>query len=197
MKMRRVITNIGVGLAALGLCLQFAMVNPQPAAAASYCGSACNGKAPSYNNCSSSAVQVAQGHPKASYRSVDSNGYRQDITEYDTRLLVRVMYSTSCETLWAVVSNLRSFSRLDCDAYMVRTYYPVWNNVPVECPVAGTSVTTKMVDDHHPSYGIAAKAEVREKMHRTTCSTSYGGDGSLCKYIDYETVVEFRYTFYY
>jgi len=132
-----------------------------------YCGSACNNRLPNWVitsgalggkgiQCSNSAVRVASGHP----RTLD------DRTS-DTYMTVNVYYSTVCETLWATVTNSRAIGRTSCDIDNTRFITPLYN-VGSNCPSAGTSITVRMVDDHSPTYGVAANISLVEQAYGET-----------------------------
>ena len=124
-----------------------------------YCGTRCQGKPPSWvvpghGKCSTGARLIGIGHPNASlavdrgYPGFNANG-----------ITVRVYYSPKCQTLWAVVANSTQpvVSERQCDVNVS------WIGVPggtiwYECPHPGTTLTTAMVNDHSPTYGIAASA---------------------------------------
>jgi hypothetical protein len=120
-----------------------------------YCGSQCNGKKPNWVvpsngvQCSRSAVRLATGHPTA----LDGQA--------DAYMTVTVYYSTVCETMWATATNSRAIGRTWCDIRGERLISPYYHYL-VDCPSAGTSVTTIMIDDHHPRYDDAAWIELDE-----------------------------------
>jgi len=81
-------------------------------------------------------------------------------------MTVNVYYSTVCETMWATATNSRAIGRTWCDIAGERLVSPFYHFL-VDCPSAGTSITTMMIDDHAPDYGDAAYIELDEGTART------------------------------
>ncbi len=121
-----------------------------------YCGSQCNEKAPNWVvpsngvQCSRSAVHLGSGHP--------TNLSNQA----DTYMTVHVYYSTVCETMWATATNSRATGRTFCQVGGYKWDSPSYV-FSTDCPPAGTSVTTRMIDDHDPNYGVAAEMFLAER----------------------------------
>jgi hypothetical protein len=72
-----------------------------------------------------------------------------------------------CETLWATITNSRAIGRTSCSLVNARVITPYYS-VGSSCPAAGTSITTRMVDDHSPTYGVAAVVNLIEQTSNTT-----------------------------
>jgi len=164
-------------LSLVALCMPLTRVS----ASSWHCGSQCNGQPPTWVvpsngvQCSASAVQVSAGYPTGTYESVGpklTDG--GPISTYDGDLPVRLMYSTTCRTIWAVVTNNGSNGRISCFIYMHRSISPTWNSPDYGCPAPGSSLTTKMVDDYSSTGGIAANVEVFDNLSRPVCEGSYG-----------------------
>jgi hypothetical protein len=156
--------NLVTASTLLAACIMTTAAAPK-AGAAGPCGSACNNKPPSFNSCSSSAVQVGQGSPAADYGRI-VRGTPEDIHEVDTHMIVKVMYSPACETLWGVVTNTQATGRTGCDIVVARTITPKVT-YHFACPSAGTGPkTTNMIDDHSPTHGIAGLVKLDETMVR-------------------------------
>src|SRR2546423_398790 len=99
----KLVRKIGMTIAATAIALGGTLAAGAPASAApagaasstaSACGFVCNGKPPSWGQCSNGAVLIAQGHPSA-------NGH------VDNYMTGRAYYSSACQTMWMVVTNSR------------------------------------------------------------------------------------------
>jgi hypothetical protein len=126
------------------------------------CGSACNNLDPTAKvpgqsfKCSDDAkvVNGSNAYPKAANNGTPG----QD----DANMKVVVYYSHRCQTLWAKVTNSgvigRTAAFLSLDNFTSGTSYQ-YSSFP-----KGTSVTTKMIDDHADSYGIGASVSLNEQI---------------------------------
>ncbi|HSX32791.1 MAG TPA: hypothetical protein VLF91_00420 [Candidatus Saccharimonadales bacterium] len=146
-----------------------------------YCGSQCNGQTPTWVvpsngiQCSNSATQISSGHPSGGYElqgvRLTDGGWT---TTTDTTITVKLMYSTVCRTIWAVISNSGLPSNVDsrssCVSYMYRTIPTTWGSPNYGCPGVGGTLTTKMADNQSPSGGVAGHASIVEvQMRNDVC----------------------------
>lgn len=132
------------------------------------CGAQCNGKpstwtVPALGAACGGVRLVAQGSPsaagaksQANYLSL-SNG-----TFNDPYITVKVYYSPACQTMWATTTTTRAIGRRECGTNLSRIIAPAWNSAGSCALAGGKSVTTPMVDDHSPTYGIAAQYSLVE-----------------------------------
>jgi len=180
------------------LALVLAVVPFTPAHAAAYfCGSECNGH--SFNwiipengiNCSNSAEQITQGSPKGTYEQALRGIDMGQVTETDSTMVVRVMYSTVCQTMWATLSHSSSNSSVGCTTVLRRTLATPWTSPNYGCPAVGASLTTRMIDDHGGAN--AANITVTESLQRPVCEFS-SGPGEPCSVLS-NGPVTFTYRF--
>jgi len=80
----------------------------------------------------------------------------------DANMRVKTYYSPTCETMWAVLTNVKAAGRV-CHFNLVHFGNYSWGYGDHLCPAAGTSLTTPMVDDHSPTYGLAAYVVVNDR----------------------------------
>ena len=143
-----------VAVAVVLLLMTFAVqLSGTPARAADphWCGSSCNGKNPRDTvtlldgtrvRCSDSARHVwGPQHPWA---------FKLDGTNVLTRdayMTVWHTYSGVCQTTWLSVQSTKAIGRTGCLMRELRTADPRFQ-AEADCPVAGTTTVTPMVDDH-------------------------------------------------
>jgi len=194
--MVQVFKRIGVPLVALAFMVA-AFVGMTPKANAEYyCGSQCNGQSPSWVipsngvQCKNSETQIASGHPSASYDQYQGHSTYAYVTESDSLITVKVMYSTVCQTMWAVVTNSHGGVPANCSLSDVRTASPTWS-AKYSCPGVGTTRTYAMVDDYVSTHTVAAHVSFTETLNRAVC-TSPGANGN-CLTVDTSYPVTFSY----
>jgi len=161
------------------VALVLAVMASTPASAAAYfCGTQCNNQTPSWVipangiQCSHSAEQIAQGSPQGTYEQAYHGVDVGQVTDTDTTMVVRVMYSTVCQTMWATLSHSSGNSSVSCTSVLRRTLATAWTSPNYGCPAVGASLTTRMVDDHGGTN--AANVTVTESLPRSVCEFSNG-----------------------
>jgi len=169
-----------------------------PKASAEYaCGSQCNGHSPGWIipsngvQCNNSETQIASGHPTATYNKLGPDRTYDRVTETDSLITIKVMYSTVCQTMWAVVTNSHAGVPSNCDVTNTRTVSYSWSE-SYSCPGVGTTKTYPMVDDYISTHTIAAKVSYDGSLNRSVCLVTAAN--GTCQSSDSSYPVNFHYS---
>lgn len=145
---------------------------PTPSSATSavtYCGSACNGRSPSYvfngSSCASDSRRVnGPYYPRSSSGLVDK--YMQ----------LYLRYSPHCQTIWPEAVNLKPIGRTSCSLFTIRSLTPTAGAGPTLCDTAGGgSGYGAMIDDHCSTACVAGYALLDEAWNGTTLRATTAG----------------------
>lgn len=136
------------------------VAHPTPARAEPHwCGVACDGKAPSSYVVMSDGRRVrcsdSQRVVSGPYYPDDPNYFdpaEDNTTDVDIYMRGYHMYSTTCETTWLQVTNLRATGRTSCTMQEWRNPANRRAHVNGVCPAAGRTTVTPMLDDHDPQH---------------------------------------------